>query len=323
MKISVLLIAVVTLSQSLWASDLSDYDQYPSIVLSNSTVRMQVFLPDPENGLYRATRFDWSGMIGSVRYKDHEYFGFWRKPQDPMSPVGVVGPADTYKTPGLGYGDAKPGEGFIRIGVGIVRKEDEPEYDYHNDYAILDHGEWSMENGDDWIKFTHVVNSDFGFGYVYTKTVRLDGDGFSMHHDLHNTGTKRIETDQYNHNFIMLDFEKANPSFEVTYPYPVSTESDTIGLMEVRKHSLHFTKVIEKDTAFMALKGFAKSAEDNTVTVENTSSGVGITVNVDKPLDRLEFWTNGLVLCPENTIQLRVEPGETETWTSDFRLFAR
>ncbi len=34
-------------------------------------------LPDAENGMYRATRFDWSGVIGSVKYKGHEYLGIY------------------------------------------------------------------------------------------------------------------------------------------------------------------------------------------------------------------------------------------------------
>jgi hypothetical protein len=53
-----------------------------------------------------------------------------------------------------------------------------------------------------------------------------------------------------------------------------------------------------------------------------TNSGAGVTVSVDKPLIKLEFWTNGLVLCPENTIQIFVEPGEEEVWTADYSLFA-
>ena len=40
-----------------------DFSQYPSAEISNEEVKMKIYLPDAEKGLYRATRFDWSGVI--------------------------------------------------------------------------------------------------------------------------------------------------------------------------------------------------------------------------------------------------------------------
>lgn len=62
---------------------------------------------------------------------------------------------------------------FIRIGVGILEKPEEERYAMFSTYKILDHGTWKTEQGKDWISFSHTVNSDFGYGYVYTKTIRL------------------------------------------------------------------------------------------------------------------------------------------------------
>ncbi|MDX2432218.1 MAG: hypothetical protein QNK35_14875 [Bacteroides sp.] len=299
----------------------SDFDKYPSVVLSNKEVNLTVYLPDPENGIYRATRYDWSGAIGSAQYKGHEYFGFWKEIYDPE--VGMVGPADTYKTAGLGYDEAKPGDRFIRIGVGFLEKEDEAAYDYHNTYKLVDHGLWDIDQGEDWIRFTHTISSDFGYAYIYTKTVRLKKDGFEIEHILKNTGEKTIKTDQYSHNFFMIDHEKCGPDFEISYPYPVSTDDDLKGLMEVKDNTLHFTQVLERGNVFMGLKGYGKKAKDNKFTIKNTGSGAGVTVSVDKPLIKLEFWTNGRVICPENTILIHVEPGEEQVWTSDYTLFVK
>ena len=316
---------MIGMFQPLLAANLAEVDSetYPSVVISNKTVKMKVYLPDPEKGFYRATRFDWSGLIEIVQYKGHEYFGFWSKTHAPMSPAGVVGPADTSKTAGLGYDEAKPGEGFIRIGVGLVEKVDEPQYDYHNDYKILNHGKWVIDKGDDWIAFTHVIDSELGYGYVYKKTLKLKNNGFEIVHELRNTGVKSIETDQYNHNFIVIDHEKSGPFLKVTYPYPVSTESDLKNLMKIEGNALYFTKEIEKGNVFMALKGYSEKVEDNKVTIENIKSGAGVTVSVDKPLIKMEFWTNSTTVCPENTIQIFVKPGEEAVWTSDYTLFSK
>jgi len=142
------------------------FEQFPSTVISNDEVQMKVYLPDPEKGLYRATRFDWSGVIGSVQYKGHEYFGYWKEIHDPMFHEDLTGPVEGYIEPGLGYTDAEPGEGFIRIGVGIIEKADEPAYNWMETYRILDHGKWTIDNGRDWITFTHELESDFGYGYI-------------------------------------------------------------------------------------------------------------------------------------------------------------
>jgi len=195
-----------------------DLDQYPSALISNDEVQMKVYLPDPEKGLYRATRFDWSGVIGSVRYKGHEYFGYWKETHDPMFHEDLTGPVEGYIEPGPGYDKARPGEGFIRIGVGIIEKADAAEYNWMKTYRILDHGIWKVDKGEDWISFTHELASDFGYGYIYNKTIRLKNNGFLIEHRLKNTGEKPIETDQFNHNFFMIDSEKSGPAFtETTY----------------------------------------------------------------------------------------------------------
>ena len=88
-----------------------DFNHFPSLAISNDEVRMKVYLPDPENGLYRGTRFDWSGVIGSVQYKGHEYFGYWKETHDPLVHEDLSGPVEGFIDPGLGYKEAEPGEG--------------------------------------------------------------------------------------------------------------------------------------------------------------------------------------------------------------------
>src|ERR1043166_8065606 len=55
----------------------------PSAEISNGEIRAKLYLPDPKNGFYRSTRFDWSGVIGSLEYKGHEYYGTWFNRIDP------------------------------------------------------------------------------------------------------------------------------------------------------------------------------------------------------------------------------------------------
>src|ERR1041385_3466900 len=118
---------------------------FPSAEISNGQIRAKLYLPDPKNGFYRSTRFDWSGVIGSLEYKGHEYYGTWFNRIDPKvhdfayegseivaSPfTAMLGPGEEFQTNGkaLGWDEAKPGGTFIKIGVGVLRKPDESNYD--------------------------------------------------------------------------------------------------------------------------------------------------------------------------------------------------
>jgi hypothetical protein len=50
---------------------------YPRAVISNGMIHATLMLPDTKNGSYQGTRFDWSGIISSLQFAGHEYFGRW------------------------------------------------------------------------------------------------------------------------------------------------------------------------------------------------------------------------------------------------------
>src|SRR5688500_19742590 len=84
---------------------------HPSAEISNGPITSKIYLPDPVNGYYRGTRFDWSGAIYSLTYKGHEYFGEWQKSDDPYLHDRITGPVEEYRTKdqGLGYAEAPAG----------------------------------------------------------------------------------------------------------------------------------------------------------------------------------------------------------------------
>jgi len=110
----------------------------PSTEISNGQIKAKIYLPDEKNGFYRSTRFDWSGVIGSLTYKGHVFYGPWFHKIDPAvydfgyddqgvvsAPfTAMVGPGEEFNTDGaaLGFAEAKPGGTFIKIGVGVLRK---------------------------------------------------------------------------------------------------------------------------------------------------------------------------------------------------------
>ena len=53
--------------------------EFPSAEISNNAIRAKLYLPDAKNGFYRSTRFDWSGVIASLEYNGHNFYGPWFK----------------------------------------------------------------------------------------------------------------------------------------------------------------------------------------------------------------------------------------------------
>ena len=177
---------------------------FPQAEISNGQIRAKIYLPDAQNGFYRSTRFDWSGVISSLEFGGHNYYGPWFTKQDPAvrdfiykdsdivvsSESGSMGPADEFQTP-LGYDAAAAGGTFIKIGVGVLRKADSTPYSAYKKYEIVDSGKWSVRKGADFVEFTQeLTDAATGYGYLYRKTVRLTPGKpeMVMEHSLKNTG---------------------------------------------------------------------------------------------------------------------------------------
>jgi hypothetical protein len=131
-------------------------------------------------------------------------WGQWHEYRGPKIPNAVTGPTEDFLTETditagvtswsntVGYQDAKPGEKFVLIGTGAIRRPpEEKAYRRMVTYDIADLGKWTIRKGPDWIEFTHRLTSDNGYSYVYRKTLRLDKKKpiLSIEHSLKNTGS--------------------------------------------------------------------------------------------------------------------------------------
>ncbi|MGW8315030.1 MAG: hypothetical protein ACWGNV_05470 [Bacteroidales bacterium] len=299
----------------------------PEAVISNDLLQMRLYRPDPEKGYYRATRFDWSGVINSLEYQGHQYFGAWKDTHDPMFHEDITGPVESFSGYGTGFEEAGPGEPFVRIGVGILEKEEDTAYVWNHTYRILDHGTWNTSQGEDWIEFQHTVSSGTGWGYIYTKKISLKEDppGFTIDHSLRNTGSKTIVTDQFNHNFFMIDGAVTGPEFRVEFPFAITSVEglrDPQQVLEIEGNQIGFRQPFEGDgAAWVALHGYGSGPADHGFSVVNEQSGAGVKVHVDQPLYRMNFWATSTTLCPENFISMEVEPGGEKHWQSTYTLF--
>jgi hypothetical protein len=299
---------------------------YPEAQISNGILRANLLLPDARNGYYRGTRFDWSGVISSLQFQGHEYFGKWFDRYDPKIHDAIMGPVEEFLTngKGLGYAEAKVGESFVKIGVGAVRKPEEPDFRQFDTYEISSNGKWTITKGADFITFTHEVSDTLGYAYVYRKTVRLAAGKpeMALEHSLRNTGRKTIATSVYEHNFYMLDHQPAGPGYSVRFPFDVSIQSDLAGAAAVHGKEFTYLKEIPAGQSVATpMTGFGTSARDYDIRVENRMAGIGVRQTADQPIAKLYFWSIRSTVCPEAFIDLKIDPGQEAHWTINYEFY--
>ena len=295
--------------------------EFPEAQISNGLITAKFYLPDAEKGYYRGTRFDWSGVIYSLKTKNHEYFGKWFPRYDPKLHDAIMGPVEEFKTgdSALGYQEAKPGETFIRIGVGVVKKEDDKPFDSFHTYEIVNAGKRSVKHGKDWIEFAHELNDGKGYAYKYTKRVQLvkGKPEMILSHSLKNLGTKPIETSQYNHNFFVMDDQPTGPASKVKFPFELKLAQDPRDQnVELQGQELVYKQELQPgQSAYRQLAGFGKTAADYDIQATNAKAGTAVHIQGDQPLSKLVFWSIRSTFCPEPYIDLKAEPKKELKWT--------
>jgi hypothetical protein len=293
----------------------------PEAKITNGILKARLFLPDPSNGYYRATRFDWSGQIPDLEYKGHTYFGMWNStPYDPKLHDAIMGPVEEFLTheEGLGYSEAKPGGTFIKIGVGVIRKPNEAKFQQFQTYEIADNGKWMVTPHPDFVEFTQIVKDpSSGYAYEYTKIVRLvkGKPEMTLEHRLKNTGSKAIDSDVYEHNFYMLDKQPTGPNVVVRFPFEVRAKRNFGGFAETRgKEIVYLKELQDHESAQSELTGFGSDVKDYDMVEENRKTGAGVRQTSDRPLTRIHYWSIRSTACPEAYIHMNIPPGKDFTW---------
>lgn len=298
---------------------------FPEAELSNGLIKAHLYLPDSVRGYYRAQRFDWSGVVASLEYKGHRYFGPWRATHDPLVNDAISGPVEEFMP--IHYTEAQPGETFLKIGVGSLKKKNNEPYHFWESFEHVNKGTWKSEVKKDRAVFTHTFTDHAGYAYVYEKTLRLlpGKPILVLEHRLRNTGSKALRTQAYNHNFFVFDTHETGPAYRVTFPFALSTEGPTEGLgdlAEIRKNQWIYRQTVPPHTSTQAfLKGFGPTAKDYDIRVENDR--IGVQVKGDQPLTKIVYWSQRTTLCPEPYIQIEAEPGKEFNWKIEYEFFVK
>ena len=287
-----------------------------ALLLKNDDLLITVERPGER---YTGSRFDWNGLVSSVRFRDIELLG-QEKPRFQRDPsrFGRGLHNEFGITKAVGYDECAPGEWFPKIGTGWLRRDDKP-YFFYNDYT---HEPLSFEDSPDGQSaFLFVCNSEErnGYSYEYTKRFVLNDRGFSIQYKLENRGDKRIVTDEYVHNFLCLAGKRPGPGYTLRFPWTIEDVElkecvDPDNILVRTGGDLRFT-ARSKEQFYLGGLTEGKTASDGVAASWRLEhSGLYLSETGTFVPEAVHVWGWKHVISPEVFFAFSIEPGASVSW---------
>ena len=266
---------------------------------------------------YKGTRFDRAGVFRRIVYKGLAWADVWFDDDNPFRHDHLCGTSEEFFSQ-IGYESAPVGGTFLKVGVGLLVRPSEDPYDWFHTYEIADEGRRTLFHDASKAVFTQILD---GY-YEYEKTVEITGQGsWRIAHKLRNTGERKMELEQYNHNFFTFGIPRVGPERSVEFGFPIEGQwrSDSVNADKDVNVIRITSPMLPGQKAYIGNVLPASDYEGGYSFVIR-AGGRSVHVSSDCKMSHAVFWTNHRVFCPEPYIPIQVESGETACWLIDYVL---
>jgi hypothetical protein len=283
--------------------------------------RLKVTLSFP-GSVYQGSRFDWTGFITQVTLDGSHTFCVPESLQ-PGAGSGGSGLCNEFGIDQpVGYDDARPGELFPKLGIGLLRRPDDDAYSFGHPYEVVHTFKMQVAASHD----QAMVNVDpidcRGYAARLSKTIQVEGNRLEIAYVLENTGQKAILTHEYVHNFVGIDCQPIWPDYRLRFPYPLQLdEKASVGLdgLAIQGSEITFNRPLK--SLYLRPQGFTRSDTPQWEMVHQSSRAGLREVDDFMPL-RVAVWGTFHVLSPEIFVGLSLPSRARRTWTRRFEFFS-
>jgi len=288
-------------------------------ILKNNHLELHIDAPT-EN--YSCTRFDWTGKISQLKFQNI--------PLTTIENTDLINTACFGKgfynefgidTP-LGFHETAIGGWFHKIGIGLLKKENE-QYLFHKKYAVKP-AKFSVSTEANAV-IIHCTSEAFnGYSYKLTKEIKLYSSSFTIKYTLHNTGEKEIVTDEYVHNFMATDNALKGKEYALEFPFklepPLFDETvNTEQKVTIGSNRITFKETPKEQFFFSNLSG--GKLENAAWTLLNSNTKIGIQETGNFQTNKINVWGWGHVISPELFFKINIKAGKALEWTRTFEVF--
>jgi len=283
-------------------------------LLRNENLVVEVMDPAHAERYYRGARFSPVASVLRVAAVGHEFLDNPLK-HDPMTEHAGLPCEFDLSNPPPGHAEAKDGEGFVKIGVGVLRKKG-ANYAFWNAYEVIEPAKTTVTWGEHSASFHQVCAGAGGYSYALQAELALDGPTLTIVWTLKNTGEKKLLSNNYVHNFFRFDDHDVGPGYVLSFPYDyVAT-----GLGEeqvVKGREIRFEKEIP--TYINAEVPYPEKHEGpNSFELRHQADGMWVKGVTSIPGIRTALHATKAHVCPEQFLHLEVEPGKSVEWTRKY-----
>jgi len=288
-------------------------------ILKNNHLELHIDAPT-EN--YSCTRFDWTGKISQLKFQNI--------PLTTIENTDLINTACFGKgfynefgieTP-LGFHETAIGGWFHKIGIGLLKKENE-QYLFHKKYAVKP-AKFSVSTEANAV-IIHCTSEAFnGYSYKLTKEIKLYSSSFTVKYTLHNTGEKEIVTDEYVHNFMATDNALKGKEYALEFPFKLEPQlfDETVNTEQkvtIGSNRITFKETPKEQFFFSNLSG--GKLENAAWTLLNSNTKIGIQETGNFQTNKMNVWGWGHVISPELFFKINIKAGKALEWTRTFEVF--
>jgi len=287
-------------------------------LLKNNQLVLQVDLPS-EN--YCFSRFDWTGKITTLKYKGLFVTGSETNEGDPTHVLGKGFYNEFGIESPLGFSETPIGGWFHKIGVGLLKKEDSL-YQPGKKYQIKP-ATFKISQGLNRIFIRCTSEAINGYSYVLEKNILLLENGFRIDYKLQNTGTKKIVTDEYVHNFMAIDKDPIGRNYSLEFPFQLQPEHfiETVNpeqKVQFGDSEITFTDTIDETFFFSNLSGAQRVRAQ--WELKNRKNKLIIRETGNFKTNKVNLWGTKHVMSPELFFGIDLAANTSVAWSRKFEL---
>lgn len=303
-----------------FAGELMAADEPPSRILSNGTLQVEVMDPNHPDRYYRGIRFASLANVLQVT-RDGQIFLHAPKDHDPLTEAAGLPMEFDIRSPDgpPGFAEAAAGEGFIKIGVGVLAKEDVI-YRFFTPYRVVKTAETTVEWHEDRALFRQSCGGVNGYAYRMDSEIRLEGDEVKVLTRLTNTGTKALVTEQYAHDFVSFGDGAVEAGYQAVFSAPFDAKI-LKPVYEIDGRTVRLTTAVTPamKAAETVVTPLEKVGFPGGVHVSRNGKGQAFTATVSEPVQSVIVHASGRYFCPEQFITISLAPGESREWSRVYR----
>lgn len=288
-------------------------------ILKNNNLEIEIDYPN-EN--YNFSRFDWTGKITKVKFQDLPVSTFETTNCENEHIYGKGFYNEFGIDTALGFEDTDVGGWFHKIGVGLLRKDDN-EYQFSKKYDIKPA---KFEITNDSNKTIMLCNSESvnGYSYFLKKEIEIHENSFSIKYFLKNTGQKDIITDEYTHNFIVLNNDMIGTNYILKFPFDLKTKlfNETVNTeqkVNICKNEFSFNDSPNDPFFFSNLSG--NENVDSKWELLNIQNNIGISEIGDFKTNKINLWGWKHVISPELFFNIFLKRNQSTEWTRTYNVY--